>query len=85
MVWAFIEILSNAMRGAGDSITPMLICLVGVCLLRIAWIVIAVPFWNSIAAVSLSYPITWCITALAFIWYYRRGAWMKHGLAVQHA
>ena len=84
VVWAFIEILSNAMRGAGDSITPMLICLVGVCLLRIAWIVIAVPFWNSIAAVSLSYPITWCITALAFIWYYRRGAWMKHGLAVQH-
>ena len=85
VVWAFIEILSNAMRGAGDSVTPMLICLVGVCLLRIAWIVIAVPIRNSIDTVSLSYPITWCVTALAFVFYYRRGRWMNHGLAVQRS
>ena len=85
VIWAVIEILSNAMRGAGDSLTPMLICLVGVCVLRILWIVAVVPFCNSIAVVSMSYPLTWGVTALAFVIYYRKGSWMKHGLNMKNA
>ena len=77
VVWVFIDILSNALRGAGDSVRPMIISLVGVCLLRILWIILVVPHWNTIAGVSFSYPFTWGVTALAFIIYYRWGGWLE--------
>ena len=84
-VWVFIEILSNALRGAGDSIRPMFISLVGVCLLRILWVLLVVPRWNTIAGVSMSYPFTWSVTALTYLLYYRYGGWlqrcMKHTAA----
>ena len=75
--WVFIEILSNALRGAGDSIRPMIISLVGVCLLRILWVILVVPHWNTIAGVSFSYPFTWGVTALTYILYYRYGNWLE--------
>ena len=77
VVWVFIDILSNALRGAGDSLRPMIISLVGVCLLRILWVVFVVPHWNTIGGVSASYPFTWLITALAYLLYYRHGHWLE--------
>ena len=76
VVWVFIDILSNALRGAGDSLRPMIISLVGVCLLRILWVLFVVPHWNTIDCVSISYPFTWCVTALAFLIYYRHSPWL---------
>ncbi len=76
-VWIFIEIFSNAMRGAGDSLTPMVVCLVGVCFLRILWILLVVPHWNTIMGVSIGYPFTWTVTALVFAVCYRRGRWLR--------
>lgn len=81
-VWIFIEIFSNALRGAGDSLTPMIICLLGVCLLRVFWIWLVVPHWNTVRGVSVSYPVTWAVTALVFAVYYRRGRWLRHGAAL---
>ncbi len=76
VIWVFIDILSNALRGAGDSLRPMIISLVGVCLLRILWIVLVVPHWNTIAGVSFSYPFTWSVTALTYLLYYHNSGWM---------
>ena len=76
VVWVFIDILSNALRGAGDSFWPMVISLVGVCLLRILWIAFVVPHWDTIAGVSFSYPFTWGITALTYLIYYRKSNWL---------
>ena len=76
VLWVCIDILSNVLRGAGDSIRPMIISLVGVCLLRILWVLFVVPRWNTIDCVSLSYPFTWCVTALAFLIYYRHSPWL---------
>ena len=77
VVWVFIDILSNALRGAGDSLWPMIISLVGVCLLRILWIVLVVPHWNTIAGVSFSYPFTWGVTALTYLIYYLKAPWLE--------
>ena len=77
-VWAFIDVISNALRGAGDSFVPMLICLIGVCLLRILWILLVVPHWHTVLGVSMSYPVTWFVTAVVFIVYYARGKWLDH-------
>lgn len=71
-----IEIYSGALRGMGDAFVPMLITCGGICGLRVLWLLLAVPQWNSMKTVMLSYPITWVITSLLFLvyylWYVRR-------------
>ncbi len=75
-VWSFIEILSNTLRGAGDAIAPTVICLTGICLLRIAWIVLVVPHYHTVLGVSVSYPFSWITTASVFILYYLKSNWL---------
>ena len=72
-----IEILSGAMRGAGDPITPTIMTLVGCCLLRVLWVVLYVPAHHTLRAVMASYPVSWISTSVAFVISYRRGAWLK--------
>ena len=72
-----IEILSGCMRGTGDSLVPMIITGLGICVLRIVWIAVVVPQWHAIEAVLLSYPITWSITSVLFIIYYLHGGWLR--------
>ena len=77
ITYVAIEIISGAVRGAGDSIIPMIITCVGICVLRVAWIMLAVPVWKDIRTVCLSYPITWSITSIAFLVYYFHGGWLR--------
>lgn len=72
-----IEILSGALRGTGDAVRPMLMTLVGVCVLRLVWIFTVVPQNHTIETVILSYPITWTVTSVAFFLYYIRGGWLR--------
>ena len=78
VVWAFIEIFSNALRGAGDSFIPMLIILCGVCVFRILWMGFVVPHWHTVRGISVCYPISWIITSIVFFIYYFRAPWLKH-------
>ncbi len=72
-----IEIICAAVRGAGDAIIPMIITLLGVCALRIVWIYTVVPVYHSMITVALSYPVTWIITSLIFLFYYLHGGWLR--------
>lgn len=72
-----IEILSGTCRGCGDSFIPMLLTCFGVCVLRIVWIFTAVPLRHEVSTVVFSYPLTWTITSLLFIIYYKKGKWMQ--------
>lgn len=83
-MFVFIEILSGAIRGAGEALQPMLITCVGVCVLRIAWLVTAVPLCNTMQMVAMNYPVTWAITATVFIIYYARGKWMDRCIRREH-
>ncbi len=74
-----IEILSGTIRGAGRSFIPMLITVLGVCLLRIVWLFTAVSRNNTVPMVMASYPITWTITSLLFWIYYLSGSWLDTG------
>jgi len=78
-----IEILSGAMRGAGDSLVPTLMTLVGVCLMRVFWVSAVVPRFHQLPVLLCSYPITWTITSAMFIIYYLRGKWLKRCMARQ--
>ncbi len=75
--WTFIEILSGVLRGVGDSVVPVVICGLGICLLRVVWIVIAFRFFPTLLTVCLSYPISWIVTDVAFVIYYAKGGWQK--------
>lgn len=65
-----IEILSGALRGAGDAWIPALICLTGICAIRVVWIMAAVPRRPGIDTIIFSYPLTWVITTIMFFIYY---------------
>ncbi|MFG6357110.1 MAG: MATE family efflux transporter [Acetatifactor sp.] len=65
-----IEILSGALRGVGDCWIPTLICLTGVCLIRVIWIMAAVPRIPGVRSIIFSYPLTWVITTVLFGIYY---------------
>jgi len=75
-IWSFIEVISNSLRGAGDALWPMVITIVGICGLRIAWIIFVVPVWDNIKDISMCYPVTWAITAAVFVVYFLAGKWL---------
>ncbi len=66
-----IEILSGALRGTGDCWIPMAMTCVGVCVLRVIWIIFVTPLRPDIFTVSFCYPLTWTVTSLLFIIYYK--------------
>lgn len=65
-----VEVLSGALRGVGDCWIPTVICLSGICLIRVLWIMLAVPQRPDIYTMTFSYPLTWTITSVLFIVYY---------------
>lgn len=68
--YVLIEILSGALRGMGQAVIPFILTFLGVCVLRIAWILSAVPVWHDVKTVIFSYPLTWSVTSLLFLIYY---------------
>lgn len=72
-----IEILGGTARGCGDAIPPMLLTCVGICVLRVVWILVVVPLRPEISTVAFSYPLTWSVTSAFFIIYYIKGSWLK--------
>ena len=70
ILYICIEIYSGALRGMGDSFIPMLITCGGICGLRVLWLLLVVPKWNSMKTVMLSYPMTWVVTSVLFLIYY---------------
>lgn len=71
LTYVCIEILSGALRGSGDSLRPMLMTCFGVCGTRVAWILLAVPYFKTFASVMVSYPISWTLSSILFILYYK--------------
>lgn len=79
-LFVFIEILSGAIRGVGEALQPMLITCVGVCGIRVVWLLSAVKIFPTMTMVALSYPVSWIITAVVFIVYYLRGNWLRRSV-----
>ena len=77
ITYILIEILSGAVRGAGDTLIPTIINLTGICLLRVVWIWFVVPAHNTVECVLFSYPLTWVVTSIVFVLYYWKGGWLQ--------
>lgn len=78
VVYSLYDNIAGTIRGAGESLRPMIIVLTGSCLLRVVWQLGVVPLDHTLHMALLSYPITWVTTGIAFIIYYRHGHWLDH-------
>ena len=70
LTYILIEIYSGSLRGIGDCWIPMLLTCLGVCVLRVAWVMIAVPIHRTMITILASYPLSWTTTSIAFFIYY---------------
>lgn len=80
IIFSYMDIIAGVIRGAGESLRPMLIIVLGTCVFRIAWMLFVVPRYHSILTVMLAYPFTWTVTLVMFIFYYRHGNWLTRSL-----
>lgn len=71
-----MDVFSGSLRGMGASLGPTVICLIGVCGIRITWIFTYFQSHHTIPTLFFSYPLSWTITVLAqlvyFIWLWRK-------------
>jgi len=65
-----IEIYSGSLRGIGDSWFPMILTMLGVCALRVIWLLLVVPMHRTIHMIVFSYPLTWSVTTILFLIYF---------------
>lgn len=73
---AVLMVLSGAVRGAGDTRTPMWVSAAGVLLFRVpAVYLFAITFGWGLAGVWLGTALDWAARATLMAWFYRRGRW----------
>lgn len=77
VAFVLVEILSGAIRGCGDALKPMIITGSGICLLRVVWLFTVLPYYRRFTTILVSYPVSWVLTSILFLIYYRRGRWLR--------
>lgn len=83
-----MDVLVGSLRGLGYSALPMLVSLLGACVLRLVWIatVFQIPEYHTVKTVYWSYPFSWIVTGLAqflcFLWAMKR---LKRHMAAEQA
>ena len=75
---AFSHAIAGVCRGAGRATVPMLVMLMVWCGLRIAYISAAMAICHNIVLLFWSYPLTWMVSSILFLIYYRKSDWV-HG------
>ena len=71
-LYIFGCVLPGAIQGTGETVTPMILTLIGTCASRILWIYLVLPRYRSFMTVMLCFPVSWALTAVILIVYYSR-------------
>ena len=82
--WVLVEVLSAVLRGVGDAVYPVVIIGLGICLFRVIWILTVFAHFGTLLSLCLSYTVSWTITSIALVIYYRKGGWMNRRRLVDH-
>lgn len=70
------QVLMGTMRGAGKTMQSMAFSVGNMCVLRMIYINLLVPFFPSYEAVMYCYPITWIGTMILDVLYIWKGNWL---------
>ena len=76
-ILAILHSLAGTVRGTGKSIPPMVVLLVSLCLFRIVWIQLVLPYYTSIEGIFILYPVSWLVGAVLMILYNWKGKWIE--------
>lgn len=76
-LYVILEVLSDAVRGAGKTMPPMLIIMANICVLRTVLLFVLTSFMDGIKPIAVTYPTAWLATVICITIYWFRGAWAK--------
>lgn len=76
VTYIFIDPLVGAIKGTGNTLIPMVITFIGVCVLRITWVEAVDLMHGSFFEIMYNYPFTWMVTSFLFLIYYLSGRWL---------
>lgn len=77
LLFAINQILSGALRGAGDTKTSMFIMLGCFVVFRQIYLFIVYRLGGGIIPIALGYPAGWILCSSILLIYYLRGTWIK--------
>jgi putative MATE family efflux protein len=75
-----MDTMVGVLRGLGYSVVPMVVSLLGACVLRLAWVATVFQTYRTPAALYVSYPISWAVTLTVHIIFFfaiRKRAYAK--------
>ena len=73
---AYSHSIAAVLRGAGKSVVPMIVMMIFWCVIRVT-VLTGVSFLiPSIAVVYWIYPLTWTLSSIAFLIYYKKANWL---------
>lgn len=70
-ICGIMDVMSGMLRGMGESVLPMVVSMVGSCLLRIIWLYTVFAADRTLNVLFFSYPVTWVITTTAHAFCYQ--------------
>lgn len=70
ILFVLIEIPAGALRGIGDAAVPTAINMIGLCLIRLPWILVVVPRYHELPVILVSYPLAGACSVVLIIVYY---------------
>ena len=73
-VCGLMDVTTGALRGLGSSFVPMVVTVMGVCVLRVVWVftIFQVPRFHTPQCLYLSYLVSWTLTfGVEFVLFYR--------------
>ncbi|WP_138160453.1 MATE family efflux transporter [Peptoniphilus catoniae] len=76
-IFGMSEVFGAYVRGAGYAVPPMVMSMIGMCVLRIIWVYVSLSMYFKIEMIFISYPLSWCITFVLNGLYYKFGSWRK--------
>lgn len=81
---AFSHAIASICRGAGRAVVPMGVMLAVWCVFRVIYITVGMHVVHDIRLLFSAYPVTWFISSVIFLIYYRRSDWV-HGFDVANS
>lgn len=74
---AYSHSIASILRGTGKAIVPMIVMMIFWCIVRVAFLTITIPITNSIYMVYFVYPLTWALSSIVFLYYYKKVNWIN--------
>ncbi len=79
ITFTLVEVLSSTMRGVGDALVPATLTMVFTCFVRLAYLWGYAFSHISNTVIAAIFPISWTLTSIAFLIYYKSRKWMPKG------